>query len=177
MTCKHLENNTKEILTWDQDDIRKALDLIQDKRIHLAIHMSFPCTMRIGEVTGLHWKYIDLENDKIYVRQIIQRVTKESLRLLKPKIFLLFLDKLSNSKSSLVLKEPKTKSSIRDLHIPPALKKEINQKFQESFYGESENSSQKQKSIQAMIDTCSKDSELAQQLLDAFNKTLECEQV
>lgn len=125
VTCKRPEKEIKEILTWDQNGIRTALDSIKDKRMHLAVHMSFACTMRIGEIAGLQWKYIDLENDKIYVRQILQRVTKESLDLLKPKIFVLFPDKISNSKTSLVLKEPKTKSSVRDLHISSALKEEI----------------------------------------------------
>lgn len=47
------KHESKARAIWDADTIRRALDACEDDRLFLAIHLSFACSLRFGEIRGL----------------------------------------------------------------------------------------------------------------------------
>lgn len=74
----------------------------------LGVLISLYSGLRIGEVCGLKWKDIDLENKIIYVNRTVQR---------------LYLGK--NEKSKLIITQPKTKKSKRKIPISKVLAEKL----------------------------------------------------
>ncbi len=60
--------------------------------------------LRIGELCALQWKNIDIENKKIYVNKTLVRIQNP--------------DKDSKKKTIIIIDEPKSTSSIREIPIP-----------------------------------------------------------
>jgi integrase len=125
--CDAPKANKPDRTIWDEDTFMNALDEITDNDIlHLAVHIAFACSLRVGEVMGLTWDCVDLERKEIYINKGILRVSKEALNELpKDEIIFIFPETIKNSKSLLVLSKPKTKSSIRRIFITEPLKKEL----------------------------------------------------
>ena len=61
--------------------------------------------MRIGEVCGLKWSDIDLDNQVIHVRRTVQRVKSSN----------------EENKTKVICGSPKSMSSMRDIAIPDHL--------------------------------------------------------
>jgi len=84
--------------------------------------------MRIGEITGLRWQFVslgDTENDfddaVLQVDAQLQRISKKTFDILqrkKDQVKLIFPSLKESSKTILVLKTLKTKSSERVIWIP-----------------------------------------------------------
>ena len=85
--------------------------------------------MRIGEITGLQWDCVDISDEaieddtaSIYIHQELTRVTREAMEALDNKdIKFIFPALKSNCSTQLVLKTPKTESSVRKIYIPKTL--------------------------------------------------------
>lgn len=60
--------------------------------------------LRIGELCALQWKNIDLENKKIYVKRTLVRIKNP--------------DETAKKKTIVIIDEPKSSSSIREIPIP-----------------------------------------------------------
>lgn len=111
---------------WDVDMIRKALDGCKDPKLYIAINLAFACSMRIGEILGLQWKYLhitdaDIIADDAYlqVEQELSRVSKDARQFMDEKdIIMVFPSMMNGTSTNLVLKKPKTDSSIRKIWIP-----------------------------------------------------------
>ncbi len=92
----------------------------------LAINLSFACSLRMGEMLGLTWDCIDISeeslkenNASIFVDKELQRVNRDVMEVLDNKdIIRVFPRTLSNTNTSLVLKTPKTKTSVRKIFLP-----------------------------------------------------------
>jgi len=111
---------------WDVNTIQCALNDIKHPLLHLGVHLSFVCTLRIGECCGLTWDCIDFTSGKIHIGKTMQRISKSALdNLPKGDIFKIFPKKMENSKSVLVLKKPKTDGSERILFMTEPLKNEL----------------------------------------------------
>ena len=111
---------------WTPEIARKALSLCDNLNLKVCMHLGLACSMRLDEILGLHWKYIDFGdvnnnfNDaKLNIVEELQRVHKNSHK--DREIKFTFPEIKPNSKTKLVLKEPKTESSIRDVWIPPTV--------------------------------------------------------
>ncbi len=82
--------------------------------------------MRYGEICGLTWDKVhisdeDIANDDshLWIEQELARVSKEARQQLDDKdIMFIFPSIMSNTHTNLVLKKPKTESSIRKVWIP-----------------------------------------------------------
>ena len=93
---------------------------------NLGINLSFACSLRMGEMLGLTWDCIDISeeslrenNASIYVDKELQRVNRDVMEVLDNKdIIRVFPRTLSNTNTSLVLKTPKTKTSVRKIFLP-----------------------------------------------------------
>ena len=114
---------------WTAETIRKALDECDDMKLYVAINLSFACSMRIGEIAGLTWDNMHItdediaqDNAHLEVEKELERVSREAREELDEKdIVKIFPAILSNTHTNLVLKKPKTESSIRTIWIPKTL--------------------------------------------------------
>lgn len=112
---------------WDAETIRKALDTCRDANLYVCMNLSFACSLRIGEILGLTWNNVHISEQEIkddnawlYIVQELARVKRSALAALNNKniyhIFPAWTGKTTNT--VLVLKKPKTDSSIRRVWIP-----------------------------------------------------------
>ena len=123
-----LKSNRK---AQDSCTMRAILDDIKHKQLHLAVHLAFICSMRVGEVVGLTWECIDFKNGVIRVNKILQRVEKKALNEVPPtQLISVFEAKQSDSNSILILKDPKTERSTRDIFLTEPLKEELKERFE-----------------------------------------------
>lgn len=125
-TLPKVKRKPREI--WDAATIRKALDECKDGRLYVAINLAFACSLRIGEIVGLTWDNIHIsdadiasDNAYLYVEKELVRVREDSLAALgEEEIIKKFprMMHLENATTLLVLKTPKTESSIRKVWMP-----------------------------------------------------------
>ena len=111
---------------WTAETMFQALDVCENDLLALAINLSFSCSLRIGEILGLTWDCIDITPESItagsanvYIEKELQRVSRSVMKTLDKKdIILTFPASSSKTKTILVLKTPKTESSIRKVFLP-----------------------------------------------------------
>lgn len=114
---------------WTADTLFQALHLCDDPRLALALNVSFCCSLRMGEMLGLTWDCIDISEESIaggtasvYVNKELQRVNRKTLDTLEGKdVMLQFPSTSSHTATVLVLKSPKTESSVRKVFLPKAV--------------------------------------------------------
>ena len=112
---------------WTADTIRQALDNCQDGKLYIAINLAFACSMRMGEITGLTWDCLHIADDDIviddahvWIEKELTRVDQRAIDAIGEKDIIFVFPRLMGGKSStrLVLKKPKTESSIRKVWLP-----------------------------------------------------------
>ena len=102
-----------EIFTKDEvRTLENALYANLDS-VNIGILLSLFTGIRIGELCALKWTYVDLSNQLIKIRYTLQRVKN--------------IDKESKKKTIVIIDEPKTKRSRRNIPIPDFLKPLLNQ--------------------------------------------------
>lgn len=123
-TVPKAEHKKREI--WDADTLFKAIELCDDDIIKLALNLAFCCSLRMGEMLGLTWDCVDISeesiqngNSYVYVNKELQRVNIDSFEKLDAKdVIFKFPAVLYRKTTMLVLKSPKTVSSIRRVYLP-----------------------------------------------------------
>lgn len=116
----------KERQIWDAETIARATELCEDPVLALSINLAFACSLRVGELCGLTWDCVvmsptRMKEDKAYISvdKEIQRISKQAYKALGDKgIKYIFPAESDRNTSMLVLKEPKTKSSVRKIYLP-----------------------------------------------------------
>lgn len=111
---------------WTAETLMHALEVCDDDILSLAINLSFSCSLRMGEMLGLTWDCIDISeesmaenNASIYVDKELQRVNKDAMEKLEGKdIMKVFPQTFARTTTALVLKTPKTKTSVRKVFLP-----------------------------------------------------------
>ncbi len=111
---------------WTPDMIREALDGCDDSKLYIAMNLAFACSMRVGEILGLQWKNVDISDDAIandnayvYVDKELTRASKRAIDMLGEKdIYHIFQPLMANTSTRIILKKPKTTSSIRKIWLP-----------------------------------------------------------
>lgn len=119
-----VEHKPRDI--WTVEEIQKALNYCTDGKLYIAINLSFACSMRLGEIIGLTWDNVDISNQaiandnaSIYIKTQLERIPLKTLEVLNNRgVQKVFPPIASKSTTRLVLKEPKTKSSIRRVWLP-----------------------------------------------------------
>jgi integrase len=89
----------KEMTVWSEDELKSFLYQSRNEHLYLHIALAAGTGMRLGEICALKWDCVDLKKGEIIVKRSIRRIGKE-----------------------LIVKEPKTKSSIRKISIANDLK-------------------------------------------------------
>ena len=114
---------------WDAETLFKAIEVCEDDLLKLALNLSFACSLRIGEMLGLTWDCIDISDQSmaadmasIFVNKELQRVKKDTVEKLGDRgIIFQFPSCLGCKSTVLVLKEPKTQSSVRKVFLPKSV--------------------------------------------------------
>jgi len=142
---KPRRDESDDTAVWDLNMITTALNHIQDNQLRLMVHIAAALTCRNGEVCGLTWEMLNLDDGMMKIEKTMQRVNKKDLELLSTKeVFLVFPNAKDSSKSMLILKTPKTKGSVRWLYLTKPIIQELQQRKQEIeknklYYGEDYN--------------------------------------
>lgn len=111
---------------WSVDTFRKAINLCDDELLIMCMHLAFSCSMRIGEITGLSWEDVIIDdesindnNARVIIDKELSRVSLEAMQKLKEKdIIKIFPTQKPHATTRLVLKTPKTESSNRTVWLP-----------------------------------------------------------
>ncbi len=118
-----------ESTIWSDNMFKIALQNIDNKILHLAVHLTFMCSLRAGEALGLTWDCVDLLNGTIKIKKTIQRAYKELIEDLPKDTLLKVFDTISpQAKTTLILKKPKTSSSVRMIYLSAPLIKELTER-------------------------------------------------
>jgi len=126
---------------WEYQKVSATLDEIEDKILHLAVHLAFVCSLRAGETAGIEVRTIDFCDRSYWITQEVQRVSDNSLKEISHnEIFRIFPKDVSTAKSSLILKAPKTEGSYRKQYLTTPLMREIRDRLrkieeEKSFFG------------------------------------------
>ena len=109
--------------------IRTALDKCTDSKLYVAMNLSFACSLRLGEILGLTWDNVHIsdediadDNAYVYIDKELARASKRAIETLGEKdIYYIFTPLMPNTSTRLILKKPKTDSSIRKVWLPKTL--------------------------------------------------------
>lgn len=116
---------------WTSEMIITALKECEDPKLAIAIHLSFACSLRLGELLGLRWKDVHISDEDIakddahiYVNCELSQVSSRALEALNDKDVIYTFphyNPLKSYKTAIVLKKPKTESSNRKVWLPKTL--------------------------------------------------------
>ena len=123
---------SKEREVWSPETMMYANQVCKNEKLKLAINLTFAASLRIGEALGLTWDCVDISDEAIVENRACIRIEKELLRVSVNavealegkdiiKVFPPRFRKTEDSATELVLKAPKTESSIRSVYIPPTV--------------------------------------------------------
>ena len=80
---------------WDAETIRLALDQCTDSKLYIAMNLAFACSLRMGEILGLTWKNVHIEDENIatdnayiYIEAELARASKQAIETLGEKPYL-----------------------------------------------------------------------------------------
>lgn len=114
---------------WTADMIRTALDQCTDSKLYVAMNLAFACSLRMGEILGLTWSNVHISDEEIaddnayvYIDKELARASKRAIEMLGQKdIYHVFTPLFPNTSTRIILKKPKTDSSIRKVWLPKTL--------------------------------------------------------
>ena len=113
MVLPKVEYRKRDI--WTADMIRTALDQCTDSKLYVAMNLAFACSLRMGEILGLTWS-------NVYIDKELARASKRAIEMLGQKdIYHVFTPLFPNTSTRIILKKPKTDSSIRKVWLPKTL--------------------------------------------------------
>ena len=116
--------------SWSASEVKYALAICENPVLKLAMLLALGCSMRIGEVLGLTWDCVDLAeeslaagNASLFINKELKRCQKSSLEALEKRgrskvLFTFPAWKQTDCTTMLVLKTPKTESSVRVVYLP-----------------------------------------------------------
>lgn len=124
---------------WDLDTLAKVNEVCPDPLLKLSINLSFACSLRMGELLGLTWDCVDITEESInaekafvFINKELQRVSKEALNELENKdVIATFPELMSNCKTQVVLKKPKTPTSVRKVYLPKSVAEMLQERKKE----------------------------------------------
>lgn len=129
-TIAPAERNKKR-KAWSSSQVYSVMQTIDNKVLHLAVHLAFVCSLRAGETVGIGIDSIDFQDKSFWVKRQIQRISDEALEQIAKDeiIYYVFPKQQQKSKSCLVLKGPKTEESYRKQYPTTPLLQEIQERL------------------------------------------------
>lgn len=96
------KTETKEAEVFNKDE-RSRLQSYLQNNLNKSILLTMYSGIRIGEMCALKWSDIDFENGIVRVSKALQRVS----------------DKSGRGKTKIAITSPKSKTSVKDIPVPP----------------------------------------------------------
>lgn len=121
------EHHEKERVILEPEQILKVLEFTNRPEyydyylIHCAILIAIGCTVRGGEIGGLQWDKINFEKQIIHFDRAIDRVSKKNMDMPKMNILFKFPNLYPGTKTTIVLKQPKSDDTVRDVDVPQSV--------------------------------------------------------
>lgn len=121
------EHHEKERVVLEPEQILKVLEFTNRPEyydyylIHCAVLIAIGCTVRGGEIGGLQWDRIDFDKQLILFDRAIDRVSKKNMDMPKMNILFKFPNLYPGTKTTIVLKQPKSDDSIRNVDVPQSV--------------------------------------------------------
>ena len=114
---------------WNVQTFKEAIKLVDDDLLLLCMHLAFACSLRVGEITGLTWDDVIIDeeaiannNARVIVNKELARISQSAMQKLKEKdIIKIFPTQKPHCTTRLVLKTPKTETSNRTVWLPTTL--------------------------------------------------------
>ena len=72
----------REMRVWNAQTMAAAIDLSRDRQCHIPIVLACLCGMRLGEISALRWRHVDLDRSIIAV---VESTERASARIKPPK--------------------------------------------------------------------------------------------
>lgn len=123
---------------WSDDEAIQALNACEaDSPLRLCLYLALGCSMRLGEILGLQWANVHMEDKLVETGEAYLQVDRELHRCENASIEALervnrstILTKFPSvmpkkASTTLVLKAPKTESSYRTIYLPLAVVEEL----------------------------------------------------
>ena len=143
------KTNYKKREIWDAEMIRTALDGCKEPKLYIAMNLAFACSLRLGEIIGLQWDNVHIsdadiaaDDAHVIIMQELSRVSKDARQFMDEKdIIQVFPSMMNGTSTNLILKTPKTESSVRKVWIPKTVayilrKWKEEQEEVKSFFGD-----------------------------------------
>ena len=109
-----------EILMLTDNEIKTLIQNCDNQMLSISIHLAFAGSLRKGEILALTWDDVDFENGSISVNKTLKRVRRDAVDVLNRKdILYQFPAVFDAGRTVIVLKRPKTRSSVRTVYLPP----------------------------------------------------------
>ena len=100
----------------------KQLVLHRPPTLALAIHLTFAASLRKGELLALTWQDIDFSRNTLRIDKTLARISRDAVNQINQREILhRFPPVGGRQRTVLVLKQPKTESSVRTVYLPPSL--------------------------------------------------------
>ena len=119
---------------WTTEEVTKALTLCTDQILKACMLIAIGCSLRIGEILGLTWDCVNFEEGTLFVNKEQKRCDKTSLNDLDRKgdarVFYAFPNCKPDCSTVLVLKAPKTDSSVRIVYMPKTVQDAVKQLYE-----------------------------------------------
>ena len=117
---------TQKRAQWSEKEVKRAIELCEDRDLRMMMQVMYCSTSRSGELLGLQWKNVhifgdDAEQPYIYIDRELARLNKDSIASTDTTVYLTFPALSPSQTTQLVLKKPKTESSVRKVYIPFSL--------------------------------------------------------
>ena len=100
----------------------KRLVLYCSPTLALAIHLTFAASLRKGELLALTWQDIDFSRNTLRIDKTLARISRDAVNQVNQREILHRFPLVGGRRRTvLVLKQPKTESSVRTVYLPPSL--------------------------------------------------------
>lgn len=141
------ETKTAKRAVWSDEEAIHALDVCDSSPLRICLYLALGCSMRLGEILGLQWSNVHIQDELIANGEAFLRVDRELNRCSNKSIE--DLERVNRSTvifkfpcvmpkkatTTLVLKAPKTESSNRTIYLPKAVIEELRKtKAQQAEY-------------------------------------------
>ena len=131
------EHKATKRAVWSDDEAIHALNVCDNPVLRLCLYLALGCSMRLGEILGLQWANVHMEDGLIATGEAYLKVDRElhrcnndsieALERVNRSTILLKFPVIMPKKAitTLVLKAPKTESSNRVIYLPGAVIEEL----------------------------------------------------
>ena len=126
------KDNPKARAVWSDAEALEAIKVCDNPILKLCLYLALGCSMRLGEILGLQWDNVYLDDNEPYLKidKELQRCSNKSIEALEKVNRSTIITKFpvimpKKATTTVVLKAPKTQSSNRIVYLPKAVIEEL----------------------------------------------------